>query len=50
MTPEQIITEALDNYESLLISYAREITRVLCHHLTLAIADTMRHTLRNFYE
>ena len=26
MTPEQIITEALDNYESLLISYAREIT------------------------
>lgn len=26
MTPEQIITEALDNYESLLINYAREIT------------------------
>jgi DNA-directed RNA polymerase specialized sigma24 family protein len=26
MTPEQIITEALDNYESLLIGYAREIT------------------------
>jgi DNA-directed RNA polymerase specialized sigma24 family protein len=26
MNPEQIITEALDNYESLLISYAWEIT------------------------
>ena len=26
MTPEQIITQALDDYESLLISYAREIT------------------------
>ena len=26
MTPEQIITEVLDNYESILISYAREIT------------------------
>jgi DNA-directed RNA polymerase specialized sigma24 family protein len=26
MTPEQIITEALDNHESLLIGYAREIT------------------------
>jgi RNA polymerase sigma-70 factor (ECF subfamily) len=26
MNPEQIITEALDNYESLLISYAGEIT------------------------
>lgn len=26
MTPEQIIIEALDSYESLLISYAREIT------------------------
>ena len=26
MTPDEIITEALNNYESLLISYAREIT------------------------
>jgi DNA-directed RNA polymerase specialized sigma24 family protein len=29
MTPEQIITEALDNHESLLIGYAREITEEL---------------------